>query len=156
VKKLIARGPAVVGAATVSIVMFGSGVAAADDYAGQTYADASSALSDAGMTGIISTVVGSRLPIDECLVTHSRMAPFVRDVGDAFAHTGSEVLLSLNCNAAVASANAPGNSAGSSVGSAAKKKQESIEWRSRNPEWCALTESEHPEWAPLEGCHQSD
>ena len=68
-KKLIALTSGAVGATAVSMAVFGSGVAAADDYAGQTYADASSALSDAGLKGVIATRVGDALP-DE--LSHAR------------------------------------------------------------------------------------
>ena len=53
-KKLIVLGAGALGATAVSMAVFGTGVAAADDYAGQTYADASSALSDAKLTGRLS------------------------------------------------------------------------------------------------------
>ncbi len=43
---VLGAGSAVVAAAAMAL--FGSGTAAADDYAGQTYADASAAASDAG------------------------------------------------------------------------------------------------------------
>ena len=52
-KKLIVLGTGAVGTAAVSMAFFGTGVAAADDYAGQTYADASSAASDAGQEGLV-------------------------------------------------------------------------------------------------------
>jgi hypothetical protein len=51
VKKPIALTAGAVGATALSMAMFGTGVAAADDYAGQTYADASSALSGASLKG---------------------------------------------------------------------------------------------------------
>jgi len=105
------------GATAVSMAMFGTGVAAADDYAGQTYADASSALSDAKLTGVIATRVGYALPDDQCVVTRSQKAPWIK--GDDFAPVTDTVLLYLNCNATVASATTPGNSAGSPEGRAA-------------------------------------
>jgi hypothetical protein len=54
VKKLIVLGIGSVGTAAAAMAFFGTGVAAADDYAGQTYADASSAASDAGQTVLIA------------------------------------------------------------------------------------------------------
>ena len=47
--KLIVIGSGAIGALALSAVL-GTGIAAADDYAGQTYSDASSAASDAGQT----------------------------------------------------------------------------------------------------------
>ena len=60
-KKLIVRA-GVVGATAVSMAQLGTGVAAADDYAGKTYADASSALSGASLKGVIAGRVGDALP----------------------------------------------------------------------------------------------
>ena len=74
-KKLIVLGTGAVGTAAVSMAFFGTGVAAADDYAGQTYADASSAASDAGQTVIVASRVGDKLAQDECIVTSSQRRP---------------------------------------------------------------------------------
>lgn len=120
VKKLIVGGVSALGAVSVWMAVFGSGVAAADDYAGQTYADASSALSDNGLKGVIATRIGNAKPDDECIVTHSEKAPWLK--GDDFAPVSDTVLLYLNCNATVASATTPGNSAASPEGRAAIKK----------------------------------
>jgi hypothetical protein len=122
-KKLIVRA-GVVGVTVMSIATAGTGVAAAaDDYAGKTYADASSALSGAKLKGVIAGRVGDTLPTDQCVVTHSEKALWIK--GDKFAGderfdavTGT-VLLYLNCNATVASAASPGNSAASPEGRAA-------------------------------------
>ena len=101
----------------MSIATTGTGVAAADDYAGKTYADASSALSDAKLKGVIADRVGDTLPNDQCVVTRSEKAPWLQ--GDKFAPVTDTVLLYLNCNATVASATSPGNSAASPEGRAA-------------------------------------
>ena len=116
-KKLNVLAGGAVGAMVVWLTMFGAGVAAADDYAGQTYADASSALSDAKLKGVIATRTGDTLPNDNCIVTHSAKASWLK--GDKFGAVTDTVLLYLNCNATVASATAPGNSAGSPEGRAA-------------------------------------
>jgi hypothetical protein len=63
-KKLIVRA-GVVGVTVMSIATAGTGVAAADDYAGKTYADASSALSGASLKGVIAGRVGDTLPTDQ-------------------------------------------------------------------------------------------
>jgi hypothetical protein len=94
-----------------------NGVAAADDYAGQTYGDASSAIADAGKKAVIASRAGDTLSDDKCVVTHSQSAPWVK--GDDFAPVTDTVLVYLNCNATVASAKDPGNSAGSPEGRAA-------------------------------------
>lgn len=107
----------VIGATAAWLPIFGTAVAAADDYAGQTYADASSALSSASLKGVIATRNGDALPNDKCIVTHSEKAPWIK--GDKFGPVTDTVLLYLNCNATVASASTPGNSAASPEGRAA-------------------------------------
>ena len=105
------------GATAVSMAFFGTGVAAADDYAGQTYGDASSAIADAGKKAVIASRAGDTLSDDKCVVTHSQSAPWIK--GDDFAPVTDTVLVYLNCNATVASAKEPGNSAASPEGRAA-------------------------------------
>lgn len=116
-KKLNVLVGGAVGAAVVWLPILGTGVATADDYAGQTYADASSALSSASLKGVIATRSGDALPNDKCIVTHSEKAPWIK--GNKFGAVTDTVLLYLNCNATVASATTPGNSAGSPEGRAA-------------------------------------
>ena len=116
--KLIVLGTGAVGTAAVSMAFFGTGVAAADDYAGQTYADASSAASDAGQTVIVASRVGDKLAQDECIVTSSQSASFIH--GDDFAHVSDTVLFNLNCNGGYATAANPGNSLASPEGREAK------------------------------------
>ena len=128
VKKLLVGAVSALGAVPVSMAVFGTGVAAADDYAGQTYADASSALSDNDLKGVIATRIGDAKPDDECIVTHSEQAPWLK--GDDFAPVSDTVLLYLNCNATVASATTPGNSAASPEGRAAIKKAKEEEAKS--------------------------
>ena len=75
-KKSIVLSAGSVAAASALMALFGTGVAAADDYAGQTYADASSAASDAGQTILIASRVGDKVSQDECIVTSSQaMSP---------------------------------------------------------------------------------
>lgn len=114
-KKIIALGVGTVGAATLG-ALFGSGVASADDYAGQTYSDASSAISDASQKAVIASKVGDTLAQDDCIVDHSQQAPWIK--GDDFAPVTDTVLLYLNCNAKVATNKTPGNSAASPAGQA--------------------------------------
>jgi hypothetical protein len=118
-KKLSAYAAGALGATTVSIAFFGTGVAAADDYAGQTYSDASAAISDAGKKAVVTTRSGDSLPDDKCVVTSSQSAPWLK--GDDFTPVTDTVLVNLNCNAAVASATKSGNSAASPEGRAALK-----------------------------------
>ncbi len=125
-KKFGVYATTAVGATAVSMAFFGTGIAAADDYAGQTYSDASSAISDAGKKAVIASRAGDTLSDDDCIVTHSQSAPWIK--GDDFAPVTDTVLVYLNCNATVATAKDPGNSAGSPEGraaiAAAQKKQQ--------------------------------
>jgi hypothetical protein len=117
VKKFGMYAVTIAGAMAVSMAFVGTGVAAADDYSGQTYGDASAAISKAGKKAVIASRTGDTLPNDQCIVTHSQSAPWVK--GDKFAAVTDTVLVYLNCNATVASAKDPGNSAGSPEGRAA-------------------------------------
>ena len=117
-KKLIVLGTGSVGTAAAAMALFGTGIAAADDYAGQTYADASSAASDAGQTVVVASRVGDWLAQDDCIVTSSQPAPFIH--GDDFAHVSDTVQFNLNCEGAVATATSPGASVASPEGRAAK------------------------------------
>ena len=105
-------------AVTAGLTMiFGQGIAAADDYAGQKYSDATSKLSDANLKGVIASRTGDILADSDCIVTSSEKAPWIK--GDDFSPVTDTVLLNLNCNATVASATQAGNSAGSPEGRAA-------------------------------------
>ncbi|MCP9273858.1 hypothetical protein [Mycolicibacterium arenosum] len=110
-------GAVCIGAAAVSTATFGTGIAAADDYSGKTYKDAQSALGDAKQTGVIAARFGDELADDDCIVTHSQKAAWLK--GDDFAPVTDTVLLYLNCDAGVASATQAGNSAASPEGRAA-------------------------------------
>jgi hypothetical protein len=104
-----------------SLALLSAGVAAADDYAGQTYGDAVGAIQDAGKKVVISSRSGNAPAGDNCLVTHSESAPWRK--GNSFAKVTNTVLLDLNCNAKVASATQAGNSAASPAGRAALAEQ---------------------------------
>ena len=117
-KKPVVLGLGAVGVAAASFAVFGSGTAAAvNEYAGQTYADAAQAISDAGQSAVIATRVGSFLPTDQCAVTGSRSANFLDSSGT---NAGGKVLLYLNCNNSFAAAGVPGNSIGSPEGRQAR------------------------------------
>jgi hypothetical protein len=118
VKKSIVLSVGSAVAASALMALFGTGVAAADDYAGQTYADASSAASDAGQTVVVAGRVGDKLSQDDCLVTRSQAAPFV-SANDG-AHYDSKVQFYLNCNGGYATATNPGASLASPEGREAK------------------------------------
>ena len=116
--KLIALrlGTAALGAA--SITFLGAGVAAADDYAGQSYSDAASAISGAGDKAVIVASVGDSVSQSNCVVTRSQKASWLK--GNNFSPVTDTVLLFLNCNAKLATPVTPGNSLASPEGRAEK------------------------------------
>jgi len=121
VKKLIVLGGGAIVAASASLALFGTGVAAAaPDVIGQTYADALEAIDEEGSTAVVATRVGSKLPQDECIVTNAWDAPFGRFVNGELGYADDEVMLSLNCNGGYASPSGPGASLGSEAGREAK------------------------------------
>jgi hypothetical protein len=116
-KKFGVYAATAVGATAVSMAFFGTGIAAADGYVGQTYADVSKAISDAGKKVVVASRAGDRLPDDKCTVTHLQPAPWIK--GDTFSAVTDTVLVNLNCNATVATNKDPGNSVASPEGRAA-------------------------------------
>lgn len=84
---------------------------------GQTYSAASSKLSDAGFKPVVSTTVGDQKAWPDCLVsnaTEQTMPPPPNSSGSPI----NEVLVSLNCYSAEASATGAGYSAASPEGRA--------------------------------------
>lgn len=152
--KLSIIGGAAVIACSAAIPILGAGTAAAaPDVVGQKYSDAVSAIEGAGGTVKVGVRVGGSLPQDDCIVTSATDASYTRPgTSDVYYEKASdEVVLALNCNGGYATANHPGNSVGSPQGRDAKDEEESIKWRSENPDWCAKTLKQHPDWE-LEGC----
>lgn len=141
-KKLIVVGAGAIGALAVSTLL-GAGVASADDYANQSYADASSAASDAGLSVVVASRVGDQFADDECLVTRSQTAPFTS--GNDGAHVDGIVQFYLNCNRGVASATTPGNSLGSPLGRSAKAAEEQAAAEAAAEEEAALEEVSTPD-----------
>jgi hypothetical protein len=104
-------GAAVGAAATISV---GAGIAAAaPDVVGQTYNDAKTNIQATGAAVIIATKTGGLAELDDCIVTQAWDKPNVTPPRKA---PKSEVWVALSCNAAVASAGSPGNSAASPEG----------------------------------------
>ena len=110
-------GSAVV--ASVCMALFGTGIAAADDFAGMTFGEAQEE-AGGGTTLVVAGRVGDKLDQDDCIVTRSQTAPFLRDAGDEFTHAQGEVLVSLNCNGGHATATNPGASVASPEGRESK------------------------------------
>ena len=85
---------------------------------GQKYSDAKGALASAGYTEVVETTVGDQLQRDDCVVTRQqdRIVPPPENTGAA---PTKQTMLSLNCDASLASATRPGNSLASPAGAAA-------------------------------------
>jgi len=112
-----------VGAAAASLVALAisaSGVAAAagSDVTGQKYSDAQSALSSAGLKPVVETVVGDQKAWPDCVVTRAQKRT-VQPPENSSGSASNEMLVSLNCEAGIATATTPGNSAASPEGKAA-------------------------------------
>jgi hypothetical protein len=110
-----------VSAAVTALGLTGSGVAMADsspDVTGQKYSDAQSALSGAGLTPVVEGTVGDQKAWPDCVVTRTQKRT-VQPPPDSSGSATTEMLVSLNCDAAIASATTPGNSAASPEGRAA-------------------------------------
>lgn len=89
------------------------------DVIGKKYGDASGILTAAGFEPVVSTTVGDRAGRSDCIVTsyHQHNVPPPPNSRGAVRH---QLLVSLNCDAAVASGKTPGPSAASVEGRAAK------------------------------------
>lgn len=115
----VTRVGAVALAATLSSVAGIASAQASPNVLGQKYADASSALSSAGYTAVVSVTVGDHLHWPDCVVVHQQDRTAQPPANSGGSGT-KQTLVSLNCDAAVASAVEPGNSLGSPEGRAAK------------------------------------
>jgi hypothetical protein len=112
-----------VGAAAAALAVLaisGSGVAAAAgaDVTGQKYSDAESALNTAGFRPVVVSTVGDQKAWPDCVVTRTQQRKVAPPENSGGSET-NEMLVSLNCDAPIASATAPGNSAASPEGKAA-------------------------------------
>jgi hypothetical protein len=123
--------------ATMAVLLSVPGIAAADGdpLQGMTYADASAQLakSDKSARIVVSTVVGSLLQRDACLVTHSTRTAILSGTGSK---NGVTYFMDLNCNGALASAGTPGGSATSPEGRPEKARQETLDYINAHPEFC--------------------
>jgi hypothetical protein len=119
----------------VSIAIMSAGLASADDFTGSTYSDARATAAQKNAEPVIATVNGDKLAIDDCIVTSWRQSMFL-DTSQNGAGRTNEILFNLNCNALVASAGVPGNSAATPEGRAAKKEESDAEYLSQHMDKC--------------------
>jgi hypothetical protein len=122
-----------IGAAALSVAMFGSGVASAD-LTGKTYDEAAAWISEHKGKAVVGAVSGDQLETGDCIVTSWHKSIYL----DASGNNGrkNDYLLSLNCNNHVASPGNPGNSVMTPAGAAAKKDQQFVTNINKNPAWC--------------------
>jgi hypothetical protein len=148
----------VVVAAGAGAAVLGAGVAAAEpDVTGMKYSEASAKLQSWGITSQVSSRVGDRLAEGDCLVTgHTKSALPAR--GFTLEGPSVVVLVSLDCNGIPASSSKPGYSAASPEGRAAIQEQKKMEWLATDEgqAYCEKAERQHPDWAPIPGCHQDE
>jgi hypothetical protein len=105
----------------VAAAALGSGVAQSASQphvVGQKYSDAASQLSTAGLSVVVSTIVGDTVSRPNCVVTRQESRTEAPRENSS-ASPDNQVLLSLNCGAPVASATSSGNSLASPEGGAA-------------------------------------
>jgi hypothetical protein len=101
-------------AGVVATIAAGAGVAAAaPDVVGQTYKDAKNTIQGQGAVVVIATRTGGMVDEDKCIVTNAWDKPSGTAIGE---DPSNQVLVALNCNAAVASAGSAGPSAASPEG----------------------------------------
>lgn len=108
-------------AAACAVALTAGGPASAassPDVTGHKYSDAQSAASAAGLTPVVSTVVGDEQSWPDCLVTRAQKRT-VAPPADSSGSSIQQLMVSLNCGSAVASATKAGNSAASPEGRAA-------------------------------------
>ena len=128
------RTTGIFSAAAALFMVLGTGAASADELAGQTYADASASIAQNGGTAVVATVSGGELSTDDCVVTSSRKSNS-RDSSGVLRQP-TVVLVNLNCNATVAAAGKPGNSAATPAGKEQKKLEAQAAAITANPDLC--------------------
>ncbi len=105
-------------ATCVVTAIFGSVVAHAasqPNVVGQKYSDAAAQLSAAGVSVVVSTTVGDTVTRPNCIVTQQEGRTEAPPENTS-ASPVSQILISLNCGAPVASATSSGNSLASPEG----------------------------------------
>lgn len=118
-RKLVGKAAIAIGVSMIPVGILATGMASADDYTGKSFAEAQSALAGVSMKAVIASRSGDTVPDDQCVVTSSQKAAWIK--GDNFKPVTDTVLLNLNCSASVATATHAGNSAASMEGQAAIK-----------------------------------
>lgn len=135
---LVVRILGAVGAAILSVTVFGSGVASGDPYTGKTYDEAAATISKYNGNAVIGAVNGDQLATGDCIVTSSHKSKFLNSSGKN--DRAKDIVLNLNCNNKVAEPGHPGNSAMSPQGLKAKKDIQAAATINKNPALCQKSE----------------
>lgn len=149
-----------VGAVTITIfacaVSLGAGTATAvPDVVGKRYSDAKASLSAANLTPVVATVVGDRVPRDQCFVVSTSQIAFLDQSG---ASKHNVVQVNLSCYTKPATASNPGLSAANNAADAEAVRRTSNEeteaWQrsADGQKWCAEAQDEHPDWGHIPWC----
>ena len=120
-KRLLLRSLGSIGlsfAAAVSVGSVAAQAASPPNVVGQKYSDATSQLSAAGDSVVVSTTVGDTVSRSDCIVTRQQGRTESAPENTSASPT-NQVLLALNCGAQVATATSAGNSLASPEGRAA-------------------------------------
>jgi hypothetical protein len=115
----LARGAGIIGIAVALAAAFGTGPAvASNEYVGETYNAAATAIANNGQTPVVASRFGTFLQTGACIVVSSNATSFVDGGGPS-----GKVLLHLNCNHifALGSRGVPGNSMGNEAGRTARE-----------------------------------
>jgi hypothetical protein len=118
IRPVLGAGAAAAALSALAITASGVAGAAGTDVTGQKYSDAQSALSSAGLKPVVETVVGDQLAWPDCVVTRAQKRT-AQPAPNSSGTATNEMLVSLNCEAGIATATKPGNSAASPEGRAA-------------------------------------
>ena len=138
--KVMLSALSVVAAAAVMLVGLGPGLAAAaDPLVGKKYSDAASWVNRRGGTPVVSTVAGSQLALDDCVVTSWSRGGFLNSSGKN--DRRREYYLHLNCNNTLASPGHPGNSLMTPEGAKRKAQERTAARLNERPEQCQRSES---------------
>jgi hypothetical protein len=120
----------------VAVATFGSNVASADALVGRTYAEAKAKAAEYNAKATISTVNGSQLAVDDCVVVSWRRGNFLDSSGSSHP---KEFLVNLDCNERLATPGHPGNSLASPAGRAQRRDEVMAAKIAKNPAlpWCS-------------------
>jgi hypothetical protein len=113
VNSLVGVGAGVLAGAAAAVLLGAGAAAAAPDVVGQTYNDAKQTIQQTGASVMIATRTGSLTDEGNCVVTNAWNKS---QVSGGRNQPKDVVMVALNCNAKVATAGSPGNSAASPAG----------------------------------------